>query len=223
MDLGGYDKVIYKNPVKRVRYDFGKNGSSDLKLIITPADPNAKNDILEVKGFFSNRDNVIEEFHIGKYLNIKAADIYKAFGKTYIASAKPAALAMDANLAMNNKAQISPLSKSFGDSSNSKSGWDMVLGGGDKNELKAIVSKYCDDSNLNTPDLNSNLSVSNAMDLNSASAGITKEEALKDNAFLSQNTVNKIIEQLNIYADNSEALEFNQKDIRKDDMQVYMS
>ena len=222
MDLGGYDKVIYKNPVKRVRYDFGKNGSSDLKLIITPADPNAKNDILEVKGFFSNRDNVIEEFHIGKYLNIKAADIYKAFGKTYIASAKPTALAMDANLAANNKAPISPLSKSSGDSSNSKSGWDMVLGGGDKNELKAIVSKYCDDSNLNTPDLNSNLSVSNAMDLNSA-PGVIQEDALKDNAFLSQDTVNKIIEQLNIYADNSEALEFNQRDIRKDDMQVYMS
>lgn len=222
MDLGGYDKVIYKNPVKRVRYDFGKNGSSDLKLIITPADPNAKNDILEVKGFFSNKDNVIEEFHIGKYLNIKAADIYKAFGKTYIASAKPAALAMDANLVMNSKAQISPLSKSSGDSSNSKSNWDMVLGNGDKNELKAIVSKYCDDSNLNTPDLNSNLSVSKAMDLNSA-PGVIQEEALKDNAFLSQDTVNKIIEQLNIYADNSEALEFNQRDIRKDDMQVYMS
>ena len=221
MDLGGYDKVIYKNPVKRVRYDFGKNGSSDLKLIITPADPNAKNDILEVKGFFSNRDNVIEEFHIGKYLNIKAADIYKAFGKTYIASAKPAALAMDANLAMNNKDQISPLSKSSSDGSNSKSGWDMVLGG-DKDELKAIVSKYCDDSNLNTPDLNSNLSVSNAMDLNSA-PGVIQEDALKDNAFLSQDTVNKIIEQLNVYADNSEALEFNQRDIRKDDMQVYMS
>ena len=222
MDLGGYDKVIYKNPVKRVRYDFGKNGSSDLKLIITPADPDAKNDILEVKGFFSNRDNVIEEFHIGKYLNIKAADIYKAFGKTYIASAKPAALAMNAKLDIDNEAQISPLSKSSSDGSNSKSGWDMVLGSGDKNELKAIVSKYCDDSNLNTPDLNSNLSVSNAMDLNSA-PGVIQEEALKDNAFLSQDTVNKIIEQLNVYADNSEALEFNQKDIRKDDMQVYMS
>nr|WP_314868607.1 calcium-binding protein [uncultured Campylobacter sp.] len=222
MDLGGYDKVIYKNPVKRVRYDFGKNGSSDLKLIITPADPNAKNDILEVKGFFSNRDNVIEEFHIGKYLNIKAADIYKAFGKTYIASAKPAALAMNAKLDIDNETQISPLSKSSSDGSNSKSGWNMVLGSGDKNELKAIVSKYCDDSNLNTPDLNSNLSVSNAMDLNSA-PGVIQEEALKDNAFLSQDTVNKIIEQLNIYADNSEALEFNQRDIRKDDMQVYMS
>ena len=222
MDLGGYDKVIYKNPVKRVRYDFGKNGSSDLKLIITPADPNAKNDILEVKGFFSNRDNVIEEFHIGKYLNIKAADIYKAFGKTYIASAKPTALAMDAKLDIDNETQISPLSKSSSDGSNSKSGWNMVLGSGDKNELKAIVSKYCDDSNLNTPDLNSNLSVSNAMDLNSA-PGVIQEEALKDNAFLSQDTVNKIIEQLNIYADNSEALEFNQRDIRKDDMQVYMS
>ena len=218
MDLGGYDKVIYKNPVKRVRYDFGKNGSSDLKLIITPADPNAKNDILEVKGFFSNRDNVIEEFHIGKYLNIKAADIYKAFGKTYIASAKPAALAMDANLAMNNKDQISPLSKG----SNSKSGWDMVLGSGDKNELKAIVSKYCDDSNLSSSDLNLALNANSTADLSSAS-NIVKEEALKDNTFLSQDTVNKIIEQLNIYADNSEALEFNQRDIRKDDMQIYMS
>ena len=222
MDLGGYDKVIYKNPVKRVRYDYGENGSDDLKLIITPADPNAKNDILEVKGFFSNRDNVIEEFRIGKYLNIKAADIYKAFGKTYIANAKAAALAMDANLVMNNKAQISPLSKSSSDSSNSKSGWDMVLGGGDKNELKAIVSKYCDDSNLSTSDLNLALNANSTADLSSASAGITKEEALKDNAFLSQDTVNKIIEQLNVYADNSEALEFNQKDIRKDDMQVYM-
>ncbi|WP_298029534.1 calcium-binding protein [uncultured Campylobacter sp.] len=254
MDLGGYDKVIYKNPVKRVRYDFGKNGSSDLKLIITPADPNAKNDILEVKGFFSNRDNVIEEFHIGKYLNIKAADIYKAFGKTYIASAKPATLAMNAKLLdIDNEAQISLFFKSSDDvkpatlsprgsvysaksdenevsstsketnehSLNSKSNWDMVLGG-DKNKLKAIVSKYCDDSNLNTPDLNSNLSVSNAMDLNSA-PGVIQEEALKDNAFLSQDTVNKIIEQLNVYADNSEALEFNQRDIRKDDMQVYMS
>ena len=60
------------------------------------------------------------------------------------------------------------------------------------------------------------------MDLNSA-PGVIQEEALKDNAFLSQDTVNKIIEQLNIYADNSEALEFNQRDIRKDDMQVYMS
>ena len=98
----------------------------------------------------------------------------------------------------------------------------MVLGGGDKNELKAIVSKYCDDSNLSTSDLNSNLSVSNAMDLNSA-PGVIQEDALKDNAFLSQDTVNKIIEQLNVYADNSEALEFNQKDIRKDDMQIYMS
>ena len=240
MDLGGYDKVIYKNPVKRVRYDYGENGSDDLKLIITPADPNAKNDILEVKGFFSNRDNVIEEFRIGKYLNIKAADIYRAFGMDYEANgakaaplanatetfslaAKPTALAMDANLVMNNKAQISPLSKSFGDSSNSKSGWDMVLGGGDKNELKAIVSKYCDDSNLSGSDLNLALNANSTADLSSASAGITKEEALKDNAFLSQNTVNKIIEQLNIYADNSEALEFNQKDIRKDDMQVYMS
>ena len=239
MDLGGYDKVIYKNPVKRVRYDYGENGSDDLKLIITPADPNAKNDILEVKGFFSNRDNVIEEFRIGKYLNIKAADIYRAFGmdyetnnakavslasttETFSPAAKPTALAMDANLAMNNKAQISPLSKSSSDGSNSKSGWDMVLGGGDKNELKAIVSKYCDDSNLSTSDLNSNLSVSNAMDLNSA-PGVIQEDALKDNAFLSQDTVNKIIEQLNVYADNSEALEFNQKDIRKDDMQVYMS
>ena len=255
MDLGGYDKVIYKNPVKRVRYDFGKNGSSDLKLIITPADPNAKNDILEVKGFFSNRDNVIEEFHIGKYLNIKAADIYKAFGKTYIASAKPATLAMNAKLLdIDNEAQISLFFKSSDDvkpatlspisstsstksdinevsftsketnehSLNSKSNWDMVLGSGDKNKLKAIVSKYCDDSNLNTPDLNSNLSVSNAMDLNSA-PGVIQEEALKDNAFLSQDTVNKIIEQLNVYADNSEALEFNQRDIRKDDMQVYMS
>jgi len=255
MDLGGYDKVIYKNPVKRVRYDFGKNGSSDLKLIITPADPNAKNDILEVKGFFSNRDNVIEEFHIGKYLNIKAADIYKAFGKTYIASAKPATLAMNAKLLdIDNEAQISLFFKSSDDvkpatlspisstsstksdinevsftsketnehSLNSKSNWDMVLGSGDKNKLKAIVSKYCDDSNLNTPDLNSNLSVSNAMDLNSA-PGVIQEEALKNNAFLSQDTVNKIIEQLNVYADNSEALEFNQRDIRKDDMQVYMS
>jgi calcium binding hemolysin protein, putative len=239
MDLGGYDKVIYKNPVKRVRYDYGENGSDDLRLIITPADPNAKNDILEVKGFFSNRDNVIEEFRIGKYLNIKAADIYRAFGmdyetnnakaaslasttETFPMAAKPTALAMDANLVMNNKAQISPLSKSSSDGSNSKSGWDMVLGSGDKNELKAIVSKYCDDSNLSGPDLNSNLSVSNAMDLNSA-PGVIQEDTLKDNAFLSQNTVNKIIEQLNIYADNSEALEFNQRDIRKDDMQIYMS
>lgn len=239
MDLGGYDKVIYKNPVKRVRYDYGENGSDDLRLIITPADPNAKNDILEVKGFFSNRDNVIEEFRIGKYLNIKAADIYRAFGmdyetnnakaaslasttETFPMAAKPTALAMDANLVMNNKAQISPLSKSSSDGSNSKSGWDMVLGSGDKNELKAIVSKYCDDSNLSGPDLNYNLSVSKAMDLNSA-PGVIQEEALKDNAFLSQDTVNKIIEQLNIYADNSEALEFNQRDIRKDDMQIYMS
>ena len=240
MDLGGYDKVIYKNPVKRVRYDYGENGSDDLKLIITPADPNAKNDILEVKGFFSNRDNVIEEFRIGKYLNIKAADIYRAFGMDYEANnakaaslasttetfslaAKPAALAMNAKLDIDNEAQISPLSKSSGDSSNSKSGWDMVLGGGDKNELKAIVSKYCDDSNLSGSDLNLALNANSTADLSSASAGITKEEALKDNAFLSQNTVNKIIEQLNIYADNSEALEFNQKDIRKDDIQVYMS
>ena len=254
MDLGGYDKVIYKNPVKRVRYDFGKNGSSDLKLIITPADPNAKNDILEVKGFFSNKDNVIEEFHIGKYLNIKAADIYKAFGKTYIASAKPATLAMNAKLLdIDNEAQISPFFKSSDDvkpatlsprgsvysaksdenevssapkesdelSLNSKSDWDMVLGG-DKNKLKAIVSKYCDDSNLSGSDLNLALNANSTADLSSAS-NIVKEEALKDNAFLSQDTVNKIIEQLNIYADNSEALEFNQKDIRKDDMQVYMS
>ena len=238
MDLGGYDKVIYKNPVKRVRYDYGENGSDDLKLIITPADPNAKNDILEVKGFFSNRDNVIEEFRIGKYLNIKAADIYRAFGMDYQANsakvaslanaadaflpaAKPAALAMDTNLAMNNKAQISPLSKSSGDSSNSKSGWDMVLGG-DKDELKAIVSKFYNDADLNTSEFNSTLSPSDVANLNTISS-ISQEDALKDNAFLSQDTVNKIIEQLNIYADNSEALEFNQRDIRKDDMQVYMS
>ena len=238
MDLGGYDKVIYKNPVKRVRYDYGENGSDDLKLIITPADPNAKNDILEVKGFFSNRDNVIEEFRIGKYLNIKAADIYRAFGMDYEANgakvaplanatetfslaAKPTALAMDANLAMNNKAQISPLSKSSGDSSNSKSGWDMVLDG-DKDELKAIVSKFYNDADLNTSEFHSALNTSGIANLDSIS-GISKEDALKDNAFLSQDTVNKIIEQLNIYADNSEALEFNQKDIRKDDMQVYMS
>ena len=238
MDLGGYDKAIYKNPVKRVRYDYGENGSDDLKLIITPADPNAKNDILEVKGFFSNRDNVIEEFRIGKYLNIKAADIYRAFGMDYQANsakvaslanaadaflpaAKPAALAMDTNLAMNNKAQISPLSKSSGDSSNSKSGWDMVLGG-DKDELKAIVSKFYNDADLNTSEFNSTLSPSDVANLNTISS-ISQEDALKDNAFLSQDTVNKIIEQLNIYADNSEALEFNQRDIRKDDMQVYMS
>lgn len=239
MDLGGYDKVIYKNPVKRVRYDYGENGSDDLRLIITPADPNAKNDILEVKGFFSNRDNVIEEFRIGKYLNIKAADIYRAFGMDYeannakaapLASAaetfslttKPTALAMDANLAMNSKAQISPLSKSSGDGSNSKSGWDMVLGGGDKNELKAIVSKFYDNADLSTSNLNSALNPSGVANLSTAS-GISQEDALKDNTFLSQDTVNKIIEQLNIYADSSEALEFNQRDIRKDDMQVYMS
>ena len=271
VDLGGYDKVIYKNPVKRVRYDYGENGSDDLKLIITPADPNAKNDILEVKGFFSNRDNVIEEFHIGKYLNIKAADIFKAFGmdyetnnakaaslasttETFSLAAKPAALAMNAELDIDNETQSSPFLKNSdevkpaallqagstsstnsdknevssasketnGHDLNSKSGWDMILGNGDKDGLKAIVSKYCDDSNLSTSDLNSNLSVSNAMDLNSA-PGVIQEEALKGNAFLSQDTVNKIIEQLNIYADNSEALEFNQKDIRKDDMQVYMS
>ena len=271
MDLGGYDKVIYKNPVKRVRYDYGENGSDDLKLIITPADPNTKNDILEVKGFFSNRDNVIEEFRIGKYLNIKAADIYRAFGmdyetnnakaaslasttETFSLSAKPAALAMNAKLDIDNEAQISPFLKSSDDvkpatlspisstsstksdinevsftsketnelSLNSRSNWDMVIGNGDKDGLKAIVSKYCDDSNLSGSDLNSNLSVSNAMDLNSA-PGVIQKDTLKDNAFLSQNTVNKIIEQLNVYADNSEALEFNQKDIRKDDMQVYMS
>lgn len=238
MDLGGYDKVIYKNPVKRVRYDYGENGSDDLKLIITPADPNAKNDILEVKGFFSNRDNVIEEFRIGKYLNIKAADIYRAFGmdyetnnakaaslasttETFSPAAKPTALAMDANLSMNNKAQISPLSKNPGDSSNSKSGWDMVLGG-DKNELKTIVSKFYNDADLNTSEFNSALSPSGIANLSTIS-GISQEEALKENAFLSQNTVNKIIEQLNTYADGSEALEFNQRDIRKDDMQVYMS
>lgn len=270
MDLGGYDKVIYKNPVKRVRYDYGENGSDDLRLIITPADPNAKNDILEVKGFFSNRDNVIEEFRIGKYLNIKAADIYRAFGMDYEANnakaaslasttetfslaAKPA-LMMNAKLDIDNEAQISSFLKSSDDvkpatlspidsvystksdenevssasketnelSLNSKSGWDMILGNGDKDELKAIVSKYCDDSNLSTSNLNSNLSVSNTVDLNSA-PGVIQEDTLKDNAFLSQDTVNKIIEQLNVYADNSEALEFNQKDIRKDDMQVYMS
>ena len=271
MDLGGYDKVIYKNPVKRVRYDYGENSSDDLRLIITPADPNAKNDILEVKGFFSNRDNVIEEFHIGKYLNIKAADIYRAFGMDYEANnakaaslssttetfslaAKPTALAMDAKLDIDNEAQISPFLKSSNDvkpatlspisstsstksyinevsstpketnelSLNSKSNWDMVLGNGDKDGLKAIVSKYCDDSNLSTSNLNSNLSVSNTVNLNSA-PGVIQEDTLKDNAFLSQDTVNKIIEQLNVYADSSEALEFNQKDIRKDDMQVYMS
>ena len=272
MDLGGYDKVIYKNPVKRVRYDYGENGSDDLKLIITPADPNAKNDILEVKGFFSNRDNVIEEFRIGKYLNIKAADIYRAFGmdyetnnakaaslasttETFSPAAKPTALAMNTKLDIDNEAQISPFLKSSDDVKpatlsprgsvysaksdenavsstsketnghdlNSKSGWDMILGNGDKDGLKAIVSKYCDDSNLNAPDLNSALNAnSTAADLSSTS-NIVKEEALKDNSFLSQDTVNKIIEQLNIYADGSEALEFNQRDIRKDDMQVYMS
>ncbi|WP_298024623.1 hypothetical protein, partial [uncultured Campylobacter sp.] len=189
--------------------------------------------------FFSNRDNVIEEFRIGKYLNIKAADIYRAFGMDYEANsakaaplanatgtfpltAKPTALAMDANLSMNNKAQISPLSKSSGDSSNSKSGWDMVLGGGDKSELKAIVSEFYNDTDLSTSKLNSALSPSGIADINTIS-GISQEEALKDSAFLSQDTVNKIIEQLNIYADGSEALEFNQRDIRKDDMQVYMS
>ena len=238
MDLGGYDKVIYKNPVKRVRYDYGENGSDDLRLIITPADPHAKNDILEVKGFFSNRDNVIEEFRIGKYLNIKAADIYRAFGmdyetnnakaaplasaaETFSLTAKPTALAMDTNLAMNNKAQISPLSKSSGDSSNSKSGWDMVLGG-DKDELKTIVSKFYNDADLSTSEFNSALGASGIANLSTIS-GISQEDTLKDSAFLSQDTVNKIIEQLNIYADNSEALEFNQRDIRKDDMQVYMS
>jgi len=239
MDLGGYDKVIYKNPVKRVRYDYGENGSDDLRLIITPADPNAKDDILEVKGFFSNRDNVIEEFRIGKYLNIKAADIYRAFGMDYEANsakaaplanatetfpltAKPTALAMDTNLAMNNKAQISPLLKSSGDSSNSKSGWDMVLGSGDKNELKTIISKFYNDADLNTSDLDSALNPSGIANLSTIS-DIGQEDALKDNAFLSQDTINKIIEQLNIYTDGSEALEFNQRDIRKDDMQVYMS
>jgi hypothetical protein len=271
MDLGGYDKVIYKNPVKRVRYDYGENGSDDLRLIITPADPNAKDDILEVKGFFSNRDNVIEEFRIGKYLNIKAADIYRAFGMDYEANnakaaslasaaetfslaAKPAALAMNTKLDIDHEAQISPFLKSSDDvkpatlsprgsvysaksdenevsstsketnehSLNSKSNWDMVLGNSDKDGLKTIVSKYCGDSNLSNSDLNLALNASNTVDLSSAS-NIVKEEALKDNAFLSQDTVNKIIEQLNVYADNSEALEFNQKDIRKDDMQVYMS
>ena len=153
--------------------------------------------------------------------NAKAASLASTT-ETFSLAAKPAALAMNAKLDIDNEAQISPLSKSSSDGSNSKSNWDMVIGNGDKDGLKAIVSKYCDDSNLSTSDLNSNLSVSNAMDLNSA-PGVIQEEALKDNAFLSQDTVNKIIEQLNIYADNSEALEFNQKDIRKDDMQVYMS
>ena len=239
MDLGGYDKVIYKNPVKRVRYDYGENGSDDLRLIITPADPNAKNDILEVKGFFSNRDNVIEEFRIGKYLNIKAADIYRAFGmdyqtnnakaaslanatETFSLAAKPTALAMNTKLDIDHEARISPLSKSSGDSSNSKSGWDIVLGSGDKNELKAIVSEFYNDTDLSTSKLNSALNPSDVANLNTISS-ISQEDALKDDAFLSQDTVNKIIEQLNVYADSSEALEFNQRDIRKDDMQVYMS
>ena len=97
----------------------------------------------------------------------------------------------------------------------------MVLGG-DKDELKAIVSKFYNDADLNTSEFNSTLSPSDVANLNTISS-ISQEDALKDNAFLSQDTVNKIIEQLNIYADNSEALEFNQRDIRKDDMQVYMS
>ena len=192
----------------------------DLKISTAPINEDNK-DVLEVKGFFGNKNNIVEEFQINSYWNIKAQDIYKAFGKTYIGDAKPTALAMDANSAMNSKDQISPLSKSSSDSSNSKSGWDMVLGG-DKNELKAIVSKFYNDADLSTSEFNSTLSPSGIADINTIS-GISQEDALKDSAFLSQNTVNKIIEQLNVYADNSEALEFNQKDIRKDDMQVYMS
>ncbi|WP_298962800.1 calcium-binding protein [uncultured Campylobacter sp.] len=217
-DLGGYDKVIFKKPGNRIYYS---SDEVNLKISTTPIDANNK-DVLEVKGFFSNKNSIVEEFQINSYWNIKAQDIYKAFGKTYIANAKPTALAMDANMSMNNKDQISPLSKSSGDSSNSKSGWDMILGSGDKNELKAIVSKFYNDVDLNTSEFNSALSPSGIANLDSVS-GISKEEALKGNAFLSQDTVNKIIEQLNIYADNSEALEFNPRDIRKDDMQVYMS
>ena len=216
-DSGGYDKVIFKKEGNHVYYQmFGE----DLKISTAPINEDNK-DVLEVKGFFGNKNNIVEEFQINSYWNIKAQDIYKAFGKTYIGDAKPTALAMDANSAMNSKDQISPLSKSSSDSSNSKSGWDMVLGG-DKNELKAIVSKFYNDADLSTSEFNSTLSPSGIADINTIS-GISQEDALKDSAFLSQNTVNKIIEQLNVYADNSEALEFNQKDIRKDDMQVYMS
>lgn len=96
-DLGGYDKVIFKKSGNRIYYS---SDGVNLKISTAPIDANNK-DVLEVKGFFSDKNSIVEEFQINNHWNIKAVDIYKTFGKTYIANAKPAALAMNAKLLEN--------------------------------------------------------------------------------------------------------------------------
>ena len=53
--------------------------------------------------------------------------------------------------------------------------------------------------------------------------GLKQASSLKNDYFVPQDTVNKIIEQLNSYADNSQALEFMSNNTQKDNIQIYMS
>nr|WP_314234228.1 calcium-binding protein [uncultured Campylobacter sp.] len=53
--------------------------------------------------------------------------------------------------------------------------------------------------------------------------GFKQASFLKNDYFVPQDTVNKIIEQLNSYADNSQALEFMSNNAQKDNIQIYMS
>lgn len=53
--------------------------------------------------------------------------------------------------------------------------------------------------------------------------GLKQASSLKNDYFVPQDTVNKIIEQLNSYADNSQALEFMSNNAQKDNIQIYMS
>ena len=221
IDQGGYDKLIFKDGINfsQIGNHIMSNGQDLIFRLNGSSD-----DEVTIKDFFNNSSAIIEEFVFETGGSISAAQIYSLFGLEIpqnIKKTDPTKLTyQDINLNhQNNTLTISGGNYSISD----KGGRDtIILSGYNKEDIS--FQKIANDLSIKYGDDNY-LMIRNQSNKNNAIETIKIEQSDGTTKFITSTQINKIIEQLNTYANDNGLTSITHDDIASNQnlMQLVMS
>ena len=221
IDQGGYDKLIFKDGINfsQIGNHIMSNGQDLIFRLNGSSD-----DEVTIKDFFNNPNAIIEEFVFETGGSISAAQIYSLFGLEIpqnIKKTDPTKLTyQDINLNhQNNTLTISGGNYSISD----KGGRDtIILSGYNKEDIS--FQKIANDLSIKYGDDNY-LMIRNQSNKNNAIETIKIEQSDGTTKFITSTQINKIIEQLNTYANDNGLTSITHTDIASNQnlMQLVMS
>ena len=221
IDQGGYDKLIFKDGINfsQIGNHIMSNGQDLIFRLNGSSD-----DEVTIKDFFNNPSAIIEEFVFETGGSISAAQIYSLFGLEIpqnIKKTDPTKLTyQDINLNhQNNTLTISGGNYSISD----KGGRDtIILSGYNKEDIS--FQKIANDLSIKYGDDNY-LMIRNQSNKNNAIETIKIEQSDGTTKFITSTQINKIIEQLNTYANDNGLTSITHDDIASNQnlMQLVMS